>query len=489
MELNKQTYKQAWLSKDARFDGKFFIGVKSTKIYCRPVCPVKLPSFKNVTFFKTAAQAGANGFRPCLRCRPETSPGTPVWSGTSTTVSRALRLIANGDLDETDLPTFATRLGITERHLCRLFGQHLGASPNAVAQTRRLHTAKRLIDETNLPMTQVALSSGYSSLRRFNDHIKQTYGTTPTRLRKNKSANDQPESNGWYVFKLPYRPPYNWEYLLKFLKVRATPGVEKVEDGKYIRSIGTRKYPGIIQVSCDQANHQLICQIQTSKPEELFLVIEKIKRIFDLGADPQIILNTLKKDKKLWPLVKKNQGLRVPGCWDGFEIAVRAIVGQQISVVGATTVMGKIVEKYGEKPCPTFITGSGDISYLFPMPSILAKLDIESLPMPKARAATIARVAQAIADGELELDDSQQPEQMLEQLLSIKGIGPWTAQYIAMRALTHPDALLEGDLVLEKKAAQLYDKGDRMKTSALLKYAEKWRPWRAYAAMHIWNLT
>ncbi len=484
MELNQATCKQAWLSKDARFDGKFFIGVKTTGIYCRPVCPVKLPSFKNVTFFKTAAQAGANGYRPCLRCRPETSPGTPVWSGTSSTVSRALRLIADGDLDEKDLAAFAGRLGISERHLNRLFNQHLGASPIAVVQTHRLHSAKRLIDETTLPMTQVAMSSGYSSLRRFNDHIKQTYGLTPSQLRKVKSTKRQALHRDSYVFKLPYRPPYNWQYLLDFLSKRATPGVENVVDDNYTRSIGTPTAPGSIRVSCDPDKYQLICEIQLSTPADLFIVIEKVKRIFDLGADPQIILTGLKTDKTLWSIVKKNPGMRVPGAWDGFEIAVRAIVGQQISVVGATTVMGKIVQQYGNK-----LPQKSATEFLFPTPEILAKLDIESLPMPKARAATIARVAQAVAAGKLNFNNNQQPEQMIKQLLSIKGIGPWTAQYIAMRALAHPDALLEGDLVLEKKAAQLYAKGDRIKTAKLLEYAENWRPWRAYAAMHIWNLT
>ena len=288
MELNLKTCKQAWLSKDARFDGKFFIGVKTTRIYCRPVCPVKQPNFKNITFFKTAAQAGSNGYRPCLRCRPETSPGTPVWSGTSTTVSRALRLIANGDLDQSDLPTFAQRLGVSQRHLDRLFTKHLGASPLAVAQTRRLHTAKQLLDQTNMPMLQVAMSAGYNSLRRFNDHIKQTYGTTPSKLRKTKSTSRQIRDS--YIFKLPYRPPFNWDYILNFLSVRATPGVEKVVNGQYIRSIGTKTDPGIIQVSCDKINHCLICKIQTSKPADLFNIIEKVKRIFDLGADPEIVL-------------------------------------------------------------------------------------------------------------------------------------------------------------------------------------------------------
>ena len=483
MELNLNTCKQAWLSKDARFDGKFFIGVKTTGVYCRPVCPVKSPKFKNVIFFKTAAQAGNSGYRPCLRCRPETSPGTPVCSGTCAIVSRALRLIAGGQLNNNRLADFADRLGITTRHLNRLFITHLGASPNAVAQNQRLHAAKRLLDETDLSMIDVALCSGYNSLRRFNAHIKQTYGITPTQLRRSKFHKTAPDRSGHYVFKLPYRPPYNWQHMLDFLSTRATPGVEQVLDNKYIRTIGTQEKPGLIKVSCDQEKNQLICKIHTSQTESLLAIIEKIKCIFDLGADPQIILSRLKTDKKLWQLVNKNPGLRVPGCWDGFEIAVRSITGQQVSVVGATTVMGRIVNQYG---VPSKL--NSNVSYLFPTPRALAELDPTSLPMPRARANAIATIARSVVSGELNLDPGQDSSEMIQKLVSLKGIGPWTAQYIAMRALAEPDALLEGDLVLEKKAAQLYGLNERMKTRELLARSEVWRPWRAYASIHIWNL-
>ncbi len=483
MELNLNTCKQAWLSKDARFDGKFFIGVKSTGIYCRPICPVKSTEFKNLTFFKTAAQAGINGYRPCLRCRPETSPGTPIWSGTCAIVSRALRLIAAGELNNNKLPELACRLGITSRILNRLFITHLGASASAVARNQRLHAAKRLLDETDLSMIDVALGSGYGSLRRFNADIKHTYGVTPTQLRKSKTKNVHPDSSGHYVFKLPYRPPYSWRHMLDFLSTRATPGVEKVLNNEYIRTIGTQDKAGLIRVSCDQEKNQLVCHIGCSHTENLLATIEKIKSIFDLSADPQMILSQLRLDKKLWQQVKKNPGLRVPGCWNGLEIAVRSITGQQVSVVGATTVMGRIVKQYG-----TRLKTTAGVGYLFPTAHALADLDPASLSMPRARANTIAAVAQAVVSGQLCFAPGQDSNEMIEQLTRFKGIGPWTAQYIAMRALAEPDALLEGDLVLEKKAALLYGLNERMKTRELCERAEAWRPWRAYASMHIWNM-
>lgn len=483
MELDFNTCRQAWRSKDARFDGKFFIGVKSTGIYCRPVCPVKPPKFKNVTFLKTAAQAHISGYRPCLRCRPETSPGTPVWSGTCAVVSRALRLIAEGGLNNHKLSDFANRLGITSRHLNRLFITHLGAPPNAVAQTQRLHAAKRLLDNTDLSMIDVAIGSGYNSLRTFNAHIKQTYGVTPTQLRKSKSTNKAPGRSGHYEFKLPYRPPYNWQHMLDFLSTRATPNVEQVMDNEYTRTIGTQEKPGLIKIRCDPQKNQLICKIHTTETENLLAIIEKIKCIFDLGADPQSIISGLQAVKKLRQLVHKNPGLRVPGCWDGFEIAVRSITGQQVSVAGATTVIGRIVEQYGK---PSKLDSS--VGYLFPTPQALADLDPASLSMPRARANTIASVARAVASGELSFDPGQDPSEMIDQLVCLKGIGPWTAQYIAMRALAQPDALLEGDLVLEKKAAELYGLSERMKSKQLVAHSEAWRPWRAYASMHIWHL-
>ena len=396
MALNLNTCKQAWLSKDARFDGKFFIGVKTTGIYCRPICPVKPPKLKNVVFLKTAAQASTQGFRPCLRCRPETSPGTPVWSGTCAIVSRALRLIYTGGLNNTSALEFSDRLGISTRHLNRLFMTHLGASPNAVAQNQRLHFAKRLLDETTLPMIEVALAAGYGSLRRFNDHIKQTYGITPSQLRKSKTAIMSADSAHKYVFKLPYRPPYNWQHLLNFLSTRATPGVEQVVDNEYTRTIGTADNPGLLKVSGDFENNQLICEIHSTQTQDLLATIESVKSTFDLGADPESIANCLKADKTLWQQAKKNPGLRVPGCWDGFEIAVRSITGQQVSVVGATTVMGRIVKLYGT-PCEH----SQSLSHLFPTPQTLAELDPGLLSMPKARAMTIATVAKAVALGEL----------------------------------------------------------------------------------------
>lgn len=290
-------------------------------------------------------------------------------------------------------------------------------------------------------------------------------------------------NTGGHVIKLPFRPPYNWPHMLDFLALRATPGVERVTCGEYARTIGTVDHPGLIRIRCEPNENQLICNISMAQPECPPAAIEKIKRIFDLEADPKTILARLKCDRTLWRQVKINPGLRVPGCWDGFEIAVRSITGQQISVAGATTVMGKIVAQYGQ---PVRL-GAG-LEYLFPTPRALADLDPGALPMPKARAHTIASVAAMVASGDLSLEPGHVCTDLVETLLSVKGIGSWTAQYIAMRALSQADALLEGDLVLEKKAARLYGLDQRMKTKELLQRAEAWRPWRAYASMHIWNL-
>lgn len=482
-ELNINTCKKAWLSNDARFDGNFFIGVKTAGVYCRTICSIRQPELKNVRFFKTAAQAGIQGYRPCLHCRPEISPGIPVWTGISTTVSKALRLISVGELNRNTLPDFASRLGVSTRRLNGLFLKHLGASPYAVARNYRLHAAKRLIDETGLPMIDVALAAGYGSLRRFYADIKQSYGETPVNLRKSRLNSREPGHTGQFVFTLPYRPPYSWRHMLRFLSARATPGVEQVRNDVYMRTIGTKDNPGQIEVCCDHEKHQLICKIACSQSETLITSLEKIKSMFDLSADPKIILDGLKKDSALWQLVKHNPGIRVPGCWDGFEIAVRSITGQQISVAGATTVMGRIAREYG-----TPVDLHPDLPYLFPTAGALSALDPASLPMPGTRAKAITNLTSAVSQGQLNFNPGQDCVEMTEQLCHFKGIGPWTAQYIAMRALCEPDALLEGDLVLEKKAGLIYGLNRRMKTDELLARAEAWRPWRAYAAMHIWNL-
>jgi len=485
-----EIFESARQARDPRFDGRFFIAVRTTGVYCRPVCKVKMPLAKNVTFFDTAAAASEAGYRPCLRCRPETSPGTPAWSGTSTTVTRALRLIGEGALDDASIVDLSDRLGVTSRHLGRLFQSHLGASPITIAQTRRLQFAKKLIDETSLSMTEVAFSAGYGSVRRFNDHFKKVYDRTPVNLRrhpagwqpsgekrsKDKVRKDRvSDDSNAFTLRLSYRPPFDYPGLLSFLSMRAIPGVESVMDGEYRRLFCFEGEEGFLRVTNDEASRSLTCHIDMENSRWLIQVVEKVRRLFDLDAVPQDIDCQLRIDKQLSRLVSTNPGQRLPGAWDAFEIAVRAIVGQQVSVKGATTVMGRIAESYGHKV---------DRGVVFPGPEALAKIDPSTLPMPLGRANAIKLMAQAVLDGELDLGTEYDSSILIEQLVAIKGIGPWTAQYIVMRALNDPDAFLHGDLVLLKVAKQ--ELGIETEKE-LIKRAEKWRPWRAYAGMHLWR--
>ncbi len=472
MQYSAEQLEQARQARDPRFDGRFFIGVKTTGIYCRPICPVKMPKAESCTFFASAAAASEAGFRPCLRCRPEASPGTPAWQGTSTTVTRALRLIGEGALDEQSIEQLSDRLGVTSRHLNRLFTKHLGASPKAVAQTRRLHFAKKLLDETSLSMTEIGLAAGYKSVRRFNDHIKKVYKKSPTELRRTRSA--QLTTSG-FTLQLGYREPFDFPSLLKFLEVRAIPEVEKVDVNSYQRTIRLDGKPSRLTVTQVPGKRCLQLNLEAEESNYLLEVSNKVRRIFDLDADPLEVSRILKQDKTLRPLVNQLPGQRVPGCWSPFEIAIRAIVGQQISVKGATTVMGRIASQYGER---------GQYGLCFPEPEQLAELDITRLSMPTRRAQAIKDLSAAVANNVVRFAADVETEELLEQLIAIKGIGPWTAQYVAMRAMNDPDAFLEGDLVLEKVAFHLFSIADR---KSLVKRADNWRPWRAYAGMHLWR--
>jgi AraC family transcriptional regulator, regulatory protein of adaptative response / DNA-3-methyladenine glycosylase II len=475
MKLDWQVCSRARLSRDARFDGKFFIGVLGSRVYCRSICPAPTAKEKNVRYFPSAAAAAEAGFRPCLRCRPECSPGTPAWLGTPNTVSRALRLIAESGLEDGGVEGLADRLGVGSRHLRRLFVQHLGATPSAVAQTRRLHFAKKLIDETNLPMSEVALSSGFGCVRRFNAAIRKVYKRTPTQIRRlSRQAGLQPENQ--YLFRLKYRPPYNWQGMLRFLAARATPGVEYVEAGRYCRTISLQGGAGFVDVSLDEDNDALLVRVQFGDPRSLFLIVERLRAMFDLNADWAAIAPSLKSDPALAKRVDAQPGLRVPGSWSGFELAVRAILGQQITVKGATTVAGSLVRTFG-KP---FASPKG-LSHVFPPPEDLADADLTAIGLTKARAATIRGLARAVCDGRISFEGIVAPEDFLTRLCEIPGIGKWTAQYIAMRALGEPDAFPSGDLGLLRALG--------LENSAELeRRAEAWRPWRAYATMYLWSV-
>ena len=475
MKLDLQACSRARLSRDPRFDGKFFIGVLGSRVYCRSICPAPTAKEKNVRYFATAAAAAEAGFRPCLRCRPEASPGTPAWLGTPTTVSRALRLIAESGLDEGGVEGLADRLGVGSRHLRRLFIHHLGAPPSAVAQTRRLHFAKKLIDETSLPMSGVALASGFGCVRRFNAAIRKVYKRTPTQIRRlSRQAGVQPENQ--YLFRLRYRPPYDWDGMLRFLAARATPGVEYVAEGHYYRSISLNGSDGSVDVSLDADNDALIARVQFADPRSLFLIVERLRAMFDLNADWAAIAPSLRVDPALAVRVDGQPGLRVPGCWSGFELAVRAILGQQITVKGATTLAGSLVRAFGRP-----YSSAPKLSHVFPVPRDLADADLTSIGLTKTRAATIRGLARAVVEGTVRFEGVVAPEDFLSQLCEIPGIGAWTAQYIAMRALGEPDALPSGDLGLLKRLGIT-------NSTELEKRAEAWRPWRAYATMYLWSV-
>lgn len=476
MNLDWKVCSRARLSRDARFDGKFFIAVLSTRIYCRSICPARTCYESNVRYYPTAAAAAEAGFRPCLRCRPECSPGTPAWLGTSNTVSRALRLIGESGLEDGGIEGLAERLGIGSRHLRRLFIRHLGATPSAVSQTRRLHFAKKLIDETRLPMGQIALASGFGCVRRFNAAIHKTYKRTPTQIRHlARQKTTQPENQ--YIFHLRFRPPYHWPGMLAFLESRAIPGVEMVKSGNYSRSICVNGVAGTLDVSLDEEHNSLRVNLQFGDPRSLFFIIERIRTMFDLNADWPDIAGTLKSDPALARLVVSAPGLRVPGCWNGFELATRAILGQQITVRSATALAGRIVKEFGR-----VIAETGDITHLFPTPEILADADLSGIGMPNARRETIRALARAVCDERIKFEGIVESQSFMGLLMEIPGIGKWTAQYVAMRALGEPDAFPAGD-------AALLSALSLAKSADLERRAEGWRPWRSYATMYLWTST
>jgi AraC family transcriptional regulator of adaptative response / DNA-3-methyladenine glycosylase II len=474
--LDELICERARLARDPRFDGRFFIGVLSTGIYCRPICPAPTVRRSNLRYFPSAAGAAQAGFRPCLRCRPETAPGTPAWNGTAATVSRALRLIGQGALDDGSVENLSGRLGVSARHLHRLFLRHLGAPPVAVAQTRRLEFAKQLVSDTDLPMTQVARASGFQSVRRFNDAFRRLYRRPPSKLRQNRTA--WPRAEGHYLFRLGYRPPFDWDSLLAFLAARATLGVEEVRSGTYRRSFALRGLQGTLEVRPLPRAHAVEARICFSEPSLLLQIVTRVRVMFDLAADPATVARHFRRDSLLASLVRKYPGLRVAGAWNGYELAVRAILGQQVTVSGASTLAGRLARRYGQ---PLTLMDRGGLSHVFPGPEVLAEADITGLP--SARASAIRALSLAVLRGEVDLDSPVLTDNTTEALLRVKGIGEWTAQYVAMRAFGEPDAFPVDDLVLRQMAGN----GVALARARLRERANAWRPWRAYAAMYLWR--
>lgn len=483
MELpDREIYYRALETRDARFDGLIFVAIQSTGIYCRPVCPARTPHLRNCHFYPSAAAAQDAGFRPCLRCRPETAPELASWRGTSNTVSRALALIAEGALDPdgAGVEQLAERLGVGERQLRRLFLQHLGAPPISVAQTRRVLFAKRLIHDTRMPMAQVALASGFGSVRRFNETFHNLFHRPPGALRR-KASPTTTLADEAVTLRLQYRPPYDWNSILQFLQARAIPEVELVESGRYHRTVAVDGSAGAIEVSHEPRRQSLSVKIHFPNVKALPRIVARVRRQFDLGADIETIGAHLSRDPQLRPLIAQRPGLRAPGGWDAFEIAVRAVLGQQISVQAARRLAGQLVALHGQ-PLPKSQATHPGLSRLFPTAEQLAKAPSLGLGMPTPRLAALKALGQAaVADPNL-FRSGRSVEETVQRLRAIRGIGEWTAQYIALRAVRETDAFPATDVGLLRGAAAL----NTTTPAGLLDRAESWRPWRAYAAQHLW---
>lgn len=494
---------RALRTRDARFDGRFFTAVLSTGIYCRPVCPAPTPKPDNVRFYAHAAAAEAAGFRPCLRCRPETVPGSAPWRGTSTTVTRALRLIADGVLDRQDVDALASRVGVGARHLRRLFLRHLGTTPIAVAQTRRLAFAKKLIDETCLPMETVALAAGFTSVRRFNSVVRAAYRRSPRQLRRRCSMAPPAlhERNGPMpraregrsdlvrrdaasdvTLRLAYRPPYDWEALRRFFAVRAVPGLESVRADCYRRCLRLEGGTVLVEIRHARDDHHMLARIRFADAAFLMNIVGRLRHLLDLDADPEAIARHLQRDARLAPLVRRHPGLRLPGTGDAFEAAVRAILGQQVSVRAATQLLARVVAAHGDE-VDGGAAGMPELQRAFPGPEILARTDLSRLGVPVARAETLRGLARAVADGRVNFRSASLQE-FVDSLCALPGIGPWTAHTIALRGLGEPDAFPAGDLGLCRALGR---GGRRLTPRQVEAAAEAWRPWRAYAAVTLWN--
>jgi AraC family transcriptional regulator of adaptative response / DNA-3-methyladenine glycosylase II len=482
MTLDSDTCYRAVAARDPRFDGRFFTGVTSTGVYCRPICPSRTPARKNMRFFPHQGAAETAGFRACRRCRPEASPGSPDWNTRADLVARAVRLISDGYVDEHGIGGLARRLAVTERHLHRLVVAELGTGPLALARTVRLQTARRLLSETSVPITEIAFASGFSSVRQFNASFQESYHQPPSALRaRPRPRGAATDGRGtWLSLRLACREPFDGESLLAFLATRAIPGVEQVTDGRYARTVRTPAGAGVIELVPGPAgSRQVLLRVRLTGLGGVGRVVSRCRQLFDLDADPVAINSVLAGDDILAPLVRKRPGLRIPGAYDGFELAVRAVLGQQVSVVAARTFAARLAAQHGTPLGPpdndTQPTMPGT---LFPGPDQLADADLSGLGLTTSRQATLRALATAVATGRLDLDAGTDPAEAAARLSELPGVGPWTVSYILMRAVRDPDAFPETDLGLRRAMERL---------GAPPAQARRWRPWRAYAAVHLWT--
>ena len=484
MDQDHRRLYNALTARDSRFDGLFFVGVTSTGVYCRPICPVKTPKAANCRFFETAQEAEQAGFRPCLRCRPELAPGSAPVDDAQRIAQLIVQRLEEGQLDEeVGLEEIADQFELSSRQIRRIVQKELGVPPIQLLLTRRLLLAKQLLTETMWPMTEVAFASGFSSLRRFNDAFNGRYGMPPTRLRKKatESAGAIGESQP-SILQLSYRPPYDWKGVLAFLAARALTGIEHVTDSSYARTVQLGKAKGWIRVTQSKKRHGLLVEFAHSLTPVLPALLRQVRTLFDLDARPDLIARHLNKDARLAAAVKANPGRRVPGAFNGFEMGLRAILGQQVTVKAATTIAGRLVEALGEP----VVTPLPQLNRLTPTPARIARATVDDIAqhaIVAARARSIIALAQVQRSGELCLDGGahQNPDDSIKRLAKLPGIGPWTAHYIAMRALRWPDAFPKEDIAVRKSLG-----GVTAKEAEAL--SQRWRPWRSYAVMHVWSM-
>ncbi|HEY6738118.1 MAG TPA: AlkA N-terminal domain-containing protein [Actinopolymorphaceae bacterium] len=476
----EQCYR-AVASRDPRFDGWIYVGVTSTGIYCRPSCPAVTPKRDNVTFHPTVAAAQEAGFRACRRCLPDATPGSPEWDVRADIAARAMRLVDDGVIEREGVAGLASRLGYTTRHLGRVLVAELGAGPLALARARRAHTARLLLETTTLPVTDVAFAAGFGSVRQFNDTIRAVFAATPSEVRDRAHRRHRMNgtTDGQVRIRLPFRAPYDTEGVWRFLADRLVDGVEAMQDGTYRRAMVLHRGHGVAELTPARTHVEAVLHL--SDLRDLGVAVARCRRLLHLDADPAGVLEALGGDDLLGPLVRKRSGLRVPGSVDPFETAIRAVIGQQVSVSAARTVASRLVRDYGE-PLTVATPPDSRLTHVFPRPDSLAEAG--KLPMPESRGRTIRALSAAVATGVVDLDPGTDRAEAVAALLAVPGIGPWTAQYVALRGLGDPDAFPGTDLGIRRA---LVDLGVEDRPATIEALAERWRPLRSYAAQHLWT--
>lgn len=479
MQLDQDACYRAVKGRDRRFDGVFYTAVRTTGIYCRPSCPAITPKRGNVTFFPTAAGAQGAGFRACRRCLPDATPGSPEWDTAADVAARAMRLVADGVVEREGVEGLASSLGYSSRQLNRVVTQHYGAGPLALARSRRAQTARVLIETSDLSFADVAFASGFASIRQFNSTIQEVYAATPTRLRERAGSRRRVAASGTIHTRIAVREPFAATDLHHFLALHAVSGIEAAGRGWYERSLRLPHGPGVVRVELsDRPPGVVPCTFTLADARDLAPAMERTRRLLDADSDPVAVDTALAEDPTLAALVARRPGLRVPGHVAGAEIAVQTVLGQQVSLAAARTATGRLVVDHGE---PLDLAGAHQVTRLFPSMGTLAAVEPGALPMPRARGRALVTLATVLADGSVRLDRSVDRAETRAALLALPGIGPWTADYVSMRALGDPDVFLPTDVGVRNAARRLGLEDVGVRSAA-------WRPWRSYALLHLWSV-